>query len=99
MLGGTNGTPAGKEAAIELAVPFAAKPLTNAVFAAAASEVWLPATAGDRAPPPTVKVLSNGVLVMKPSTTKAGNWSMKSPIPPRITVFLSAPSGVHAKPK
>src|SRR6185369_5361117 len=98
MLGATNGTPAGSEAAIELAVPLAAKPLMNAVFAMEASEDWLPATAGESGAGPTVKVLSSGVLVMNPSTTKAGNWSMKIPTPPRITVFLLAPSGVHANP-
>src|ERR1700734_4043052 len=48
--------------------------------------------------PATTNVLTPGALEAKLSVNTAGKASLKSPIPPRITV-LRDPRGDHAKPR
>ena len=87
------------DAAVMLAsVPPVAKPLTNAEFAAAARLVTLPGFPGESVPGPTKNWLYSGGLFRKLSATVAGKKSWKIPIPPRSTVLVPEPRGVHANP-
>src|SRR5581483_3855715 len=80
-------------------VPPLEKPLTKAWFAAAACAVKLPGAVGANGPGPTTNWLVSGEFVMKLSATVAGKKSWKIPTPPRITVLVPAPRGVHANPR
>src|SRR5215469_11788478 len=82
-----------------LSVPPLAKPLTNAAFAAAAWLKTFPGVPGASVPGPTKNWLYTGGLFRKLSATVAGKKSWKIPIPPRSTVLVPAPRGVHAKPR
>src|ERR1700686_5311082 len=85
-------------------VPPFAKPVTKAEFAPLAALRIFPGVPGAsvHGTPPHVPETKNwlyiGGLFRKLSATVAGKKSSNSPIPPRTTVLVPAPSGVHANP-
>src|SRR5215470_12895258 len=76
----------------------ASKPCTNDVFACAARADWLPDAVGASGACPTWNGLFSGELFSRLSAMVAGNASVNSPKPPRITVLRADPNGLQAKP-
>src|SRR5262249_31579297 len=76
----------------------AEKPCTNDVLACEANAAWFPDAVGARAACPTWNGLFRGELFSRLSAIVAGNASVNSPKPPRITVLRADPNGLQAKP-
>ena len=93
------GTKNGLDMEILLNVPPLENPVRNAELAPDASLRTSPEIPGANAPGPTKNWLYRGELLRKLSATVAGKKSWKNPIPPRTTVLVPDPRGVHANPR